>query len=38
MTYDEKANDKAKVVKDDDNIDENEQEENELDVDGNIDD
>ena len=38
MTYDEKANDKAKVVKDDDNIDENEQEEDELDVDGNIDD
>ena len=38
MTYDEKANDKAKVVKDDDNIDEDEQEEDELDVDGNIDD
>ena len=38
MTYDEKANDKAKVVKDDDNIDEDEQEEDELDVNGNIDD
>ena len=36
--YDEKANDKAKVVKDDNNIDEDEQEEGEFDVGGNIDD
>ena len=38
MTYDAKADDKAKVVKDDDNIDEDEQEEDEFDVGGNIDD
>ena len=38
MTYDEKVYDKAKVVKDNDNIDEDEQKEDEFDVGGNIDD